>query len=180
MADPQNQPIFREVQKWSPAVRLLFLLSSVQVALVGGVAMYLAARRDFSDIAPPLLIAVLVALLSLGFGVLLWVNRLETEIRADGVYIRLFPFNLFWQWFPAQELSECYARRYHPILEYGGWGIRYGWHGRAYNMSGREGVQLVFQDGRRLLLGSKEPRQLEAAIRSVMNGNPVEPAGVRR
>ncbi len=40
-------------------------------------------------------------------------------------------------------MNEFYARKYRPIREYGGWGIRYGWNGRAYSTSGNEGVQLV-------------------------------------
>jgi hypothetical protein len=70
--------------------------------------------------------------------------------------------------FGAEDLNECFARKYRPILEYGGWGIRCGWKGgRAYNVSGNEGVQLVFKNGKRLLIGSKEAYGLEAAIRSV-------------
>jgi hypothetical protein len=105
--------------------------------------------------------------------------QLETEVRTDGVFIRYFPFHLRASWFSAQELSECYARQYRPILEYGGWGIRYGWKGRAYNVSGNKGVQLVFTNGRRLLIGSKRPQELETAIRSIMEGSSVESVGGR-
>jgi hypothetical protein len=179
MAEPQNQPLFREVQRWSATLRVAFLalLLVVDGAIVVAI---LTTKRAPSDTVPLLLSTALAVFVSLAVALLLWINRLEIEVRPEGIAVRFCPFHRDWRRFSAQELSECYARRYRPLLEYGGWGIRYGWHGRAYNMSGHEGVQLVFQDGRRLLLGSKEPRQLEAAIRSVMNGNPVEPAGVRR
>jgi hypothetical protein len=102
---------------------------------------------------------------------LLWIGRLEIEVRPDAVLVRFFPFHLHWRRLPAQELSECYARRYSPLWEYGGWGIRYGWSGWAYNLRGHEGVQLVFKNGRKLLLGSQQPQELAAAIRSIMKGD---------
>ncbi len=76
-------------------------------------------------------------------------------------------------------MRECYARRYSPLREYGGWGIRYGWSGWAYNLRGHEGVQLVFQNGGKLLLGSQQPQELEAAIRSIMKGDAAESARER-
>ncbi|MHC4338483.1 MAG: hypothetical protein ACYSTG_11155 [Planctomycetota bacterium] len=68
-------------------------------------------------------------------------------------------------------MSECYARTYKPIREYGGWGIRYSFRkgiGRAYNMSGNKGVQLVFKNGKKLLIGSQKPDELAQAINSIM------------
>jgi hypothetical protein len=66
-------------------------------------------------------------------------------------------------------VSEYYARVYRPILEYGGWGIRCGFKGaRAYNVSGNKGVQLILQNGKRLLIGSQKPDELVEAINSMM------------
>ena len=104
-----------------------------------------------------------------GIGFLIWVARLETEVRQDGLYIRYVPFHRRFKRFKAEDLSEYHARTYRPVLEYGGWGIRCGWKGRAYNVSGNRGVQLVFRDGRRVLIGSSQPPELEAAIRSIVH-----------
>jgi hypothetical protein len=41
--------------------------------------------------------------------------------------------------------------------------------GGAYNMKGNRGVQLVFKNGIRLLIGSQEAENLEQAIRSGMS-----------
>lgn len=94
--------------------------------------------------------------------------KLETEVKSDGIYVRYFPFHIRFKRFGPEDLSECYARRYKPIWEYGGWGIRYSLrNGKAYNTSGNQGVQLVFKNGKRLLIGSQKPEQLEAAIRAI-------------
>jgi len=57
------------------------------------------------------------------------------------------------------------VRRYRPLAEYDGWGIRWGLHKkRAYIMSGDMGVELELSDGERLLVGSKRPDELANAI----------------
>jgi hypothetical protein len=93
--------------------------------------------------------------------------RLESEVRADGIYVRFFPLHLRSRRFAWDEIASVDAVDYRPILDYGGWGIRYGSKGKAYNVSGREGVRLSFKDGRRdLLIGSRHPVELVEAVRT--------------
>jgi len=40
--------------------------------------------------------------------------------------------------------------------------------GKAYNMKGNQGAQLVFKNGKRLLIGSQKPDELAEAINSIM------------
>jgi len=95
--------------------------------------------------------------------------KLETEVRPDGLYVRYFPFHIHFKRFGPEDLSECYARRYKPIMEYGGWGIRCSLrNGKAYNVSGNRGVQLVLSSGKKLLIGSQKADELAAAIREIM------------
>ena len=170
MADEDTNVVFKEVQRWGLGFRCVVVGSLLLGAALGGYAAAMSLREE-----PPNMVAAVIAIscgvvMPLGIVVLFWVNRLEAEVRADGLYIRFFPFHLRFKRFGAEDLSECFARKYRPILEYGGWGIRFGWKGgRAYNVSGNEGVQLVFKNGKRLLIGSKQAPALESAIRSVMN-----------
>jgi len=95
-------------------------------------------------------------------------------VHADRLCVRLFPFHIRHREIAAEDLSECYARTYKPIREYGGWGIRCGFRkgiGRAYNMSGNKGVQLVFKNGKKLLIGSQRCDELAQAINSIMKSN---------
>jgi hypothetical protein len=48
-----------------------------------------------------------------------------------------------------------------------GWGIRYTPHGWMWNIAGFDAVELELDRGRRCRIGTDEPRQLAAAIRSV-------------
>ena len=63
---------------------------------------------------------------------------------------------------------SVYTRTYSPMREYGGWGIRFGKSGKAYNIKGDEGLQLVFKNGKRLLIGSQKSQELAQAVDSIM------------
>jgi hypothetical protein len=74
------------------------------------------------------------------------------------------PFHFADQHLPLNRLEACEAITYSPLKEYGGWGIRLGAHGMAYNVSGNRGVRLRLKGGEQLLLGSQRPEELAAAL----------------
>ncbi len=98
-----------------------------------------------------------------------WTLRLETEIRTDGVYVRFFPFHLRFRRYPWSSMKACYVRRYAPLWEYGGWGLRFSikGNGGAYNVSGNEGLQMVFLDSSRLLIGTRYPEEITAILKQL-------------
>ena len=80
---------------------------------------------------------------------------------------------------PVRHIARAYERTYDPLREFGGWGIRRGSGGsRAFNMRGREGVQLELRSGAKVLVGSEHPAGLAAAIRTLTgcSGAPEAPA----
>lgn len=113
-----------------------------------------------------------VWLLWLGVGVILPAifasMRLITVVKHDGLYVRFVPFHWKWVRIPLEEVRAVRARQYNPLLEYGGWGIRYGARGKAYNVSGNRGVELEFANGRTLLIGSQRAEELERAVREIL------------
>lgn len=108
---------------------------------------------------------VLLSILSL-IGFLFFFGELCVEVRDDGLYARMFPLTRQHR-FPWSDIRNCEARVYRPLVEYGGWGVRYGRGGKAYNVSGNRGVQLEFRNGKRLLIGSQKAEQLADAIREM-------------
>ncbi|MHC4475423.1 MAG: DUF6141 family protein [Planctomycetota bacterium] len=161
----ENEVIFREVQRFGLWLRWVLVLSvPVLVAILASVGV---AGGNFTE--PSFILSLLVGILVLvAVAVLFLTLRLETEVRPDGLYVRFFPFHIRHKRFEAQDLSECYARQYRPILEYGGWGIKCGKNGKAYNVSGNQGVQLVFKNSRQLLIGTQRAQELAEAISSIM------------
>lgn len=92
--------------------------------------------------------------------------RLDTQIKKDGIYVRLFPLQWSYKFFPWSSLTKCYVRKYNAIAEYGGWGWRLGLFGKgtAYNISGNEGLQLEFTNGKKLLIGTRKAGELSEVV----------------
>jgi hypothetical protein len=164
----KNSSIFCEKQKFNRLVRWLFILGPIVFILI---VLSIAGK----ECTQPLQTIVMAAGLTITISVtvLLWISKLETEVRSDGLYVRFFPFHINFKKFAFEDISEYYAREYSPILEYGGWGIRFDMFGagKAYNARGNKGVQLVLKNGKKLLVGSQKPQELVAAIDSIIKGN---------
>lgn len=174
-APPPGNPgkvILREEQRWRSAWAV-WLLAPAGLFLTG-VFGYAIFRQVFCD-APfdprPLVsiaIGIYIVLMALLGCSLLWLavsGGLITEVREDALYVRHYPLTR-WHCFPYKHITHCEARHYRPVAEYGGWGVRYGFlgGGKAYNVSGNEGVQLEFADGTKLLIGSLLANEVATAI----------------
>lgn len=157
-----NKELFHEKQRFRQWWLWLILIGFPAYSIYAGWQQYVHAgsvREVLLINGGELLVVGLIILLFL-------VLRLETIIREDGIYVRLFPFHLKFKHFRWQELRKAYVRQYSPLGEYGGWGFRLGifGSGTAYNISGNMGLQLVFKSGKKLLIGTKKPNELELIV----------------
>ncbi|MBI4963268.1 MAG: hypothetical protein HY913_08325 [Desulfomonile tiedjei] len=172
-SDP-NRVIFREIQEFrQPYVWVIMIaVLAVTVATCGWAAVMVLKTPAPSGAGR----SQGVALLALAAGVLvmggtaylLYAMKLITEVREDGLYIRFYPLHFSFKRIPLEKVRRFTVVTYRPILEYGGWGIRYGWHGNAYNVSGNRGVKLELIKGRHLLVGSRKPEELAHALEGIM------------
>lgn len=165
---------FREVQQFRQRW-IWFLLIPVSLIIIipfaYGMFKQLIMGQQWGSRPLPDTALLIVGPLFISLGVvilyILYVLKLETEVRSDGLYVRFYPLTS--KSINFSEIVSCEARTYHPIKEYGGWGIRYGWRGgKAYNVSGNRGVQLVFRNGKKFLIGSQRPEELAQAIKERM------------
>ncbi|MCB0288054.1 MAG: hypothetical protein KDE57_15455 [Calditrichaeota bacterium] len=109
----------------------------------------------------------LMVLICSGIIWLFWKSKLIVRIDSEMLLIRFFPFTK--REIPLSKIREFEARKYNPLGEYGGWGVRLGWKGgKAYTVSGNHGVQFVFRNGEKLLIGSQKATEFEAALRSAL------------
>lgn len=101
--------------------------------------------------------------------ILFFIIKLETKIDELGIRLRLFPFHLQFKYFPWATIQKAYIREYSPIGEYGGWGLRMGLFGKgkAYNVSGNIGLQLVFNDNKKLLIGTQKSEEIKFFLEEI-------------
>ncbi len=99
---------------------------------------------------------------------LLPLSHLQTKVRADGIYVRMLPFQLSYRTIPLASVKSYSLREYSGLNEYGGWGVRYGFAGKAYSLRGNRGIQLRLTDDSRVLIGTQEPDKFVAALTKVL------------
>ena len=149
---------YHESQRFQGAILGLLVAAFVVVAVVTIVEVVAGRPAEvWLIVVGPLVVLVVAVLLSL--------SHLDVDVTDEGVTIA---FRYVW---PARrigfsEIVGLEVRRYDPLLEYGGWGVRLGPKGWAYMTSGNEGVQLRLRKGLPVLIGSRNPHELEAAIRA--------------
>lgn len=117
-------------------------------------------RKEKEEVIYLVCMIILFPLLFLGL------MRLKTRITDTGIYVRFIPFHFSERYYAFTDLSECYVRTYDALFEYGGWGIKYGFsgQGKVFNVSGNQGLQLVFKSGERLLIGTDQPEAIQAIL----------------
>ena len=161
--------VFEEVQKFNQRWLWILLLVSAAIGLSVfgyGVVEQLVLKRPWgnrpmSDTAL-ILTSASVAAFIIGMVYLFYTLKLITCVDEKGIFIQFYPFPA--KLMPFAEVDSCEARTYRPLSEYGGWGIKYGRSGKAYNISGDRGAQLVLKNGKRVLIGSQRADELASAI----------------
>jgi len=145
------------------------LLLTINAIFIYGLASQVFFGHPFSDkpIRNDLLLFVTSG--TLMFTLLFVFLRLDTKIQKDGVYYRFLPFQLSFKNISWDRISKSYVRQYKPISEYGGWGIRIGFFGKgkAFNVSGNKGLQLDYDNGKKLLIGTQLPEEIKQVLQQL-------------
>jgi hypothetical protein len=145
---------FREVQPLRQQRLFVVILSVVAVIVLLSLLS--------SGASTPL--GAVIALGSLGLvAALILAASLETTVDRDVITVA---FHFLWpkRRIQVSEVRKAEATKYSPLLDYGGYGVRLGFRGWAFNVRGDEGVFVETNDGSRLMIGSQRPKELEAAI----------------
>ena len=66
-----------------------------------------------------------------------------------------------------EDIEKFKAMSYSPLKEYGGWGIRFGFKGKAYNVSGNKGVKVFLKNDTNIMFGSQKYKELEKTLKKI-------------
>lgn len=158
---------FSEVQHFRQPLLWLFLLAVAVLSLYAVVSQIVFGIPFGTRPASDVLLVAIWLIFGLGFPLFFALLALTVEVRADGLWYRFFPLHLSFHRIAWDEVAECEVRTYRPLLEFGGWGIRYGGRDRkAYNVSGDRGVEFRLKNGKSVLFGSARPEEFAAAVRT--------------
>lgn len=160
------EPLFTEQQGflrpwwWALALLAVFIIGTLAVAISAFAR--LPARHPVSPASMKMVLAVVPLSFLLVVGISAWL-RLDTRLDTQGITYRMRP--LGWRRLQWSDVVRAHVRKYAPIAEYGGWGIKgRSFKNYAYNVSGNQGLQLELADGRRILLGTQRPAELRQVL----------------
>jgi hypothetical protein len=160
--------LFREVQRFRQ-LWLWFL-----VLAVAGIITWVLVRQVAFDVPMgnhPLSdygLLGFAAVFAVGLPVFFYTIHLTTELAPGSLYLKFIPLHFRWQRIPLESIQSAEAVYFRPFVDYGGYGIRYGRAGKAYNVSGNRGVRLVLVNGKRILIGSQRADELARALKAAM------------
>ena len=161
---------YRE-QTWAPLWVMALMWGAFLVAIIRtGSAVFRAgspADGQFSsEIAP------VVAILGLVFLLLLAVNavftRLDVEVLDDHILIAFGPVHLVRKHIHFSEIEAVRSLTYRPLIEFGGWGIKWRPGRTAWTIRGCQAVAVTLKSGRQIYVGSEHPQRLAGAIQAAM------------
>lgn len=110
-------------------------------------------------------IDLFTTLTALGLISLFFFSRLETHMDKNGIKVTFWPLLIKQKFIRWDEIDEVFIRRYKPMDDYGGWGIKRGYKGKVYNTSGNMGLQLFLKSGEKLLIGTQKYKELEEFLK---------------
>ncbi len=153
--------LFKEEQSFV-GTWMWYLVIGITVLTVGGTAIGLMFIKDSEGIIG----LVISAIVTGGVVVLLYTSKLYVSMDQDHLYYRYPPFVNSEKRLSKDDVKEMYVRKYKPITEYGGWGYRFRFRsGRAMNVAGNTGLQLLLKNGKRILIGTQKPEEMKQAVR---------------
>ncbi len=173
-----NKVLFKEEQQFRQWWWIVMILGTTVPAMVMCIyALYQQTVRGVQVGDSPAPNGVLVMVLVF-LPIMLWVYyslKFEVWIDQDGIHYRFSPLIRKNRLISKAEIQRYGIRKYSPILEYGGWGIRRGIglnRGRAYNVSGNIGLQLYLTSGKKVLFGTQRSQAILYAMEEMMKLKP--------
>ncbi len=158
-------------------MKLLMIAISAGALIPLAVACYrqLILGQPWGQQAPSnfvmLYITLAMVLIVVGVNVLVFGSRLETKITSQGIQYRFRPFTNQWKVIHKQQLDKAEVRKYHARKEFGGRGYKFfilNKKGRGLTIKGDQGLQLIFKDGKKLLLGTQRAMEMKIALQKYL------------
>ena len=106
-------------------------------------------------------------LIGAGIPLLFYTFQLRIKVNSEGLHYQFFPFHIKSHTIKIEDIEKYKAVEYSPLKEYGGWGIKYGFKGKAYNVSGNKGVKVFLKNNTNIMFGSKRHNEFGKALKNI-------------
>jgi hypothetical protein len=156
---------FKEVQSFRQWWLWIILFSS------SGINWYIFIKQIIFGIsvgnkpAPDWVVVFLFIIIGVGLPTIFLFTKLIIIVKEKTLAYRFFPFHLRFHEIDINTINKFEKVTYKPIRDYGGWGIRNGMMGKAYNISGNQGVRIITMMGDKILFGSLRANELYNSLK---------------
>lgn len=155
--------IFEETQTFR-GTWTWYLIIGVALIAIGGAIMSFFFTHEIEGYVS----TIIATLITIAVLALLSVSKLTVCIDEHALYYKYPPFARNEKKIRKEDVEEMYVRKYRAIWEYGGYGYRFRFRsGRALNVSGNMGLQLVLKNGKRVLIGTQKSDLMETAVKKL-------------
>ena len=163
---------FEEEQKFNqPRVWILLVLIFVSISsiVMGSFLLGIGDNTAFSSYEVIIGRIILVII----FSAILWLMfkmKLIVKVTDEGILYSYPPLIHKEKIISKTEIENFSIRKYKPIIEYGGYGIRVSRRnsGKAFNVSGKIGMQLYLKNGKKVLFGTQRAEAFKYAMDKMM------------
>ena len=160
-----DDPIFSESQKF----RQWYVWLAVAIApiiFVWAILQQVVLGVPFGTNPSGNVVLILLAIVfGIAFPFFLYRMGLDVQLSNEAIHMRFWPFHFKPRTFYFNDIDNAEPVTYSPLKDYGGWGIRYGAKGKAYNVSGNQGVVITLKTGQSILIGSQRHEELSSLIK---------------
>lgn len=147
---------FRESQELvGHGLRLVIVFGAAFALALGTYAVFAEAGRSPGDLLPPMMIGIVLTFLFV---------RLRLDVRVDDEHLRIDMPPLVHRTVPLHEIQDVHVTSGWRFKPKAGYSI--GRHERSYRMGSRSALDIKLRDGTRVVLGTRRPGDLAAAIRA--------------
>lgn len=158
---PETGLIFREVQDLHNNVFLVSVLYPALLLWYVGIYSLVFGKPAGVQNIPDLYILALWFVFGVFFPLLFHCTKHITEVRMDGIYIRLIPLNTSFKKIPIYVVEDCRIQAYDPFI---------GKNCKDTTFSRRANFFVILKliTGKRVVISSKNPKELHQAIMSAV------------
>lgn len=159
----KGDALYREEQRFTQWFVWALLLGVLAIPTYG-VYRQIIQERPFGSNPMPDTGLLIFFLITVGVCVFFWWIRLRTSISNEYIHIHYAPLvnkKIFWR-----DVTQAEIVTYSPLI---GYGLRI-WtpYGTVYNVKGRKGLFMILKNGKKVMIGTQRPREIEEVVRKVM------------
>ncbi len=157
MEQPETRVIFREVQDLRNNIFLVSVLYPAILLWYIEIHRLVFGKPAGVQNIPDIYLSALWIIFGLFFPLIFYCTKHITEVRSDGIYMRLIPLNPSFKKIPFYIVEECKIKAYDPLT---------GKESDVSQSSKRVNLVVILKliSGKRMLISSRKPEELYSAI----------------